>query len=91
LAWEVGCKIYPVGIVGTSEIQPPDTRLPKPFRACSIRVGPPVDPAAYTAPDSDPESLRAITDEVMRRIQLLTGQEYHDVYAGQAGSLDGRE
>lgn len=88
LASEVGCKLFPVGIVGTSDIQPPDTRLPKPFRSCSIRIGPPVDPGAYPDPASDPGALRMMTDELMRRIQALTGQEYRDVYAGQSGSLD---
>lgn len=84
LASEVGCKVFPVGIVGTAEIQPPDNRLPKPFRSCSIRIGPPVDPATYANPAEDPQALRAMTDEVMRRIQALSGQEYRDVYAGQA-------
>ena len=32
LALKIGCPILPVGIVGTDEIQPPDAKLPKPFR-----------------------------------------------------------
>lgn len=82
LAVEAGCRIYPVGIVGTAEIQPPDARMPKPFRSCSLRIGPPIDPANYPSPESDPRALRAITDDLMRAIQALTGQEYRDVYAG---------
>ena len=31
LALDTGCPIYPVGIVGTAEIQPPDAKVPKPF------------------------------------------------------------
>jgi len=84
LAAEVGCRIFPVGVVGTAEIQPPDARLPKPFRRCALRIGPPVDPADYPNPNDDPGALRQITDEVMRRIQALTGQEYRDAYAGAA-------
>ncbi len=36
LAMETGCPIYPVGITGTAEIQPPDAKLPKPFKSCAI-------------------------------------------------------
>ncbi len=84
LAVDVGCRIYPVGIVGTAEIQPPDARIPKPLRSCSLRIGPPIDPANYPSSDTDPGALRSITDDVMRAIQALTGQEYRDIYAGTA-------
>ena len=33
LALEVGCPIFPVGIVGTDAIQPPGAKAPKPFRS----------------------------------------------------------
>ena len=39
LALEVGCPIYPVGIVGTDAIQPPGAKAPKPFKKCSITLG----------------------------------------------------
>src|SRR5215217_8732064 len=39
LALEVGCPIYPVGIVGTDAIQPPGAKTPKPFKKCSITIG----------------------------------------------------
>jgi 1-acyl-sn-glycerol-3-phosphate acyltransferase len=91
LAIDVGCSIYPVGIVGTAEIQPPDARVPKPFRSCSLRIGPPIDPSKYPDVASEPGVLRAISDDIMRSIQSLTGQEYRDVYAGtadDAGAID---
>ena len=47
LALEVGCPIYPVGISGTDEIQPPGAKAPKPFRSCSITIGRPVRPERY--------------------------------------------
>ena len=47
LALEVGCPIYPVGITGTDEIQPPGAKAPKPFRSCSITIGRPVRPERY--------------------------------------------
>ena len=37
----VGCPIFPVGIVGTGDIQPPDAKLPKLFKSCSITIGQP--------------------------------------------------
>ena len=38
----VGVPIYPVGIVGTDRIQPPDAKLPKLAGACSITIGRPI-------------------------------------------------
>ena len=37
LALKVGCPIFPVGVVGTGEIQPPDAKLPKLRRSCRSR------------------------------------------------------
>ena len=36
LAWKVGCPIYPVGVTGTREIQPPDAKVPKLRGTCTI-------------------------------------------------------
>ena len=48
LAMKLGCPIFPVGIVGTDEIQPPDAKLPKPFRECTIKIGRPITPRALS-------------------------------------------
>jgi 1-acyl-sn-glycerol-3-phosphate acyltransferase len=82
LAMKVGCPIYPVGIVGTDRIQPPDAKAPKLFRECTIRIGRPVRPERYA--DRGPEHLawRSMIDEVMFEIREMTGQEYRNVYAG---------
>ena len=47
-AWpcEIGCPIFPVGIVGTDAIQPPGAKAPKPFKRCSITIGRPSAPSA---------------------------------------------
>ena len=50
LALEVGCPIYPVGIIGTDEIQPPGAKMPKLRRSCSITIGRPVRPERYAKP-----------------------------------------
>ncbi len=81
LALRTGCPIYPVGIVGTAAIQPPDTRVPRPFRSCSIAIGDPIDPGRYAGRADDHLVYRQLIDEVMFEIRALTGQEYRDVYA----------
>ncbi|HEX4980261.1 MAG TPA: lysophospholipid acyltransferase family protein [Ilumatobacteraceae bacterium] len=82
LAMKLDCPIFPVGIVGTDLIQPPDAKLPKPFRECTIKIGRPITPARYR--DRPPRVVyRSMMDEVMFEIRELTGQVYRDVYAGQ--------
>jgi 1-acyl-sn-glycerol-3-phosphate acyltransferase len=80
LALKVGCPIFPAGIIGTREIQPPDARLPKLRRHCTIRIGRPVETGRYNG-RGDRLVYRQITDEVMFEIRELTGQQYRDVYA----------
>jgi 1-acyl-sn-glycerol-3-phosphate acyltransferase len=81
LALDTGCPIYPVGIVGTADIQPPDAKLPKPFRSCAITIGDPIDPARYSAHPEDHLAYRQLIDEVMFEIREMTGQPYRDSYA----------
>ncbi len=81
LAMKVGCPIYPVGIVGTNEIQPPDAKMPKLFRACKITIGRPVPVQRYQERGTDRLAYREIMDEVMYEIRALTGQEYRNTYA----------
>ncbi len=83
LALEVGAPVYPVGIVGTDRIQPPDARAPKLTGTCSITIGRPIAPERYAAMPERHRALRAMTDEVMFEIRELTGQEYVDRYAGK--------
>jgi 1-acyl-sn-glycerol-3-phosphate acyltransferase len=81
LALEVGCPIFPVGIVGTDRIQPPDAKLPKLFREARITVGRPIRMEHYAGRERDRLVLRQITDELMFEIREMTGQEYRNVYA----------
>jgi 1-acyl-sn-glycerol-3-phosphate acyltransferase len=81
LALRVGCPIYPVGIVGTDKIQPPDAKLPKLRRECAITIGRPVRVERYHDRAGDRFVYRQIIDEVMFEIRELTGQTYKDVYA----------
>ena len=81
LALRTGTPIVPVGIVGTREVQPPEAKLPKPFKKVTIRFGRPVDVSRYRGRADDRMVLRQIIDEVMFEIRELTGQEYVDEYA----------
>ena len=88
LALKVGCPIFPVGVVGTREIQPPDAKLPKIRQSCTIRIGRPINVARYQSRADDHLVLRQITDELMFEIRELTGQEYRNVYAGKTAETE---
>lgn len=83
LAMETGAPIYPVGIVGTDLIQPPDAKAPKPFKSCSITIGRPVKPERYMGRSEPHLAWRSMIDEVMFEIREMTGQEYRNRYANQ--------
>jgi len=82
LATAVGCPIFPVGIVGTDEIQPPDARAPKLFKSCTITIGRAVRPERYASEGEPHRVWRSMIDEVMFEIREMTGQTYRNVYAG---------
>jgi 1-acyl-sn-glycerol-3-phosphate acyltransferase len=81
LAMQVGCPVFPVGIVGTDKIQPPDAKAPKLFKTCSITIGRAIKPERYRGRTEDHIALRQMTDEIMFEIREMTGQEYRNVYA----------
>jgi 1-acyl-sn-glycerol-3-phosphate acyltransferase len=54
LALRTGAPIVPVGLIGTREIQPPDTALPTPFRPVTVRFGHDI---TITLPDGSARSL----------------------------------
>ena len=81
LAFKVDCPIFPVGVVGTREIQPPDAKMPRLGGTCSIRIGEAISPARYRNRAEDHIALRQMIDEVMYEIRELTGQGYRNSYA----------
>ena len=88
LAMKVGCPIFPVGIVGTDDIQPPDAKAPKLFRECTISIGRPIRPERYAGRGAEHLAWRSMIDEVMYEIREMTGQEYRDVYAGSKAETE---
>jgi len=83
LALRTGAPILPVGLIGTREVQPPDAKLPQPFRPVWVRIGRPVHPGKDPERMGDHRLLRQITDEVMFEIGALSGQTYVDEYANK--------
>ncbi len=53
LAMAIGCPIYPVGIVGTDAIQPPDAKMPK-LRPRNGRSGSCRAPGTHTSSSTNP-------------------------------------
>ncbi|WP_462417378.1 lysophospholipid acyltransferase family protein [Kytococcus sp. Marseille-QA3725] len=95
LALSTGSPVVPVGLVGVDEIQPIEASMPK-IRTFTATFGEPFDVTAHVqslhADASEEERARAVqrpgrddlrsaTDEIMRRIQAITGQEYVDEYS----------
>ena len=80
LALNSGLPVIPVAMSGTDRVLPPGRRVP---RAAKIRitVGKPLTFESYRDLPSPARQRRAVTDEVMRSIQALSGQEYVPVYA----------
>ena len=81
LSFETGAPIIPVGIRGTDAIQPPEAKLPRLFKQCELRFGPPILPSKYASREHDHLVWREMIDEVMYEIRELSGQEYVDTYA----------
>jgi 1-acyl-sn-glycerol-3-phosphate acyltransferase len=80
LALHSGAPVIPVAMVGTDRVLPPGHRLPKPGRI-EIRIGEPLDFADLRGQPAGARQRRAVTDEVVRAIQKLSGQEFVPVYA----------
>ena len=78
--------IIPVGIKGTRDIQPPDAKVPKPFKTAEVRFGRPIRVEKYQGREEDHLIYRQIIDEVMYEIRALSGQEYVDTYATKKAS-----
>jgi 1-acyl-sn-glycerol-3-phosphate acyltransferase len=83
LALRTGAPIIPVGITGTRDIQPPDAKVPRPFKRAQVRFGRPLHMDRYLGRADDRLVPRQIIDEVMFEIRELTGQEYVDEYASK--------
>jgi 1-acyl-sn-glycerol-3-phosphate acyltransferase len=80
LALNSGAPVIPVAMIGTEHILPPGRRVPRPGRI-EIRIGEPLTFDEYRGQPAGARQRRAVTDEVVRAIQKLSGQEFVPVYA----------
>ncbi|HSJ43630.1 MAG TPA: lysophospholipid acyltransferase family protein [Euzebyales bacterium] len=74
LARRSGAPIVPVGLIGTREVIPPHTFVPRLGAAVTVRFG-----AQLLV--GDRADLRSEADRLMGVIRTLTGQTYVDAYA----------
>jgi 1-acyl-sn-glycerol-3-phosphate acyltransferase len=79
LALRSGAPVVPVGMVGTRDVQPPDSRRwhRKPV---AVNFGAPMDFAHLKDQERSARVLREITDQVRTEIQRLAGQDYVDTF-----------
>ena len=77
LAIESGAPVIPVAMFNTEKIQPTGTVIPKIMRVKMI-FG---EPMFFGGDSSDLLYLRDVTDQIMKKIQEMSGQEYVDIYA----------
>lgn len=75
LALRAGVPLIPVGVTGTDRYLHQDRRFPRPAKL-TVRMSAPLDLSPWADRIGDRTAEREITDEVMRRIQALTGQQY---------------
>ena len=85
LSRECGVPVIPVGVVGTVEVQPVNSKFMRPFKRVTIRFGQPMEMAAPVNPDDpmeghDHTECRSFTDNLMREIARLSEREYVDEY-----------
>ena len=84
LALEGQVPVIPCAMVGTFEFMPPGQTRPNFRIRPGVRFGEPMDFSRFYGKASDRQVLREVTDEVMREIMKLSGQEYVDIYAQRA-------
>ena len=95
LALLSGAPVIPVAMIGTHAAQPIGQKIPSRTNIGMV-IGEPLDFSRYKGLDKDRYVLRAITDEIMYNLMLLSGQEYVDLYAAdvkaqlaEEGAFDG--
>ena len=80
LAFETGAPVVPVALWGTNISQPIGVVFPHRFPV-AVSYGRPIQVPRLNPEEITYERLRRLTDEIMRKIMVLSGQEYVDMYA----------
>lgn len=85
IALEAQVPVIPCAVHGTAEAMPPGASYPH-RGSVTVRYGRPLDLSDQRDGRNDPVVLRSVTDDLMREIRLLSGQEYVDEYAARVKS-----
>jgi 1-acyl-sn-glycerol-3-phosphate acyltransferase len=80
LAINSGVPVIPVAMADTDHVLPPGHKIPRPARI-QITIGKSLTFGPEVLEGPSAKARRAVTDEVMRAIQKLSGQEYVPIYA----------
>ncbi len=79
LALRSGAPVVPVGLVGTREVQPPDSR--RWHRApVEVHFGEPLEFGHLVAQERSARVLREVTETIREQVQVLSGQDYVDSF-----------
>lgn len=87
MALRSGCPVVPVGLKGTTDVQPVGQNWMRPFRKVNVVFGDPMYlvPGDVAAATSEQEALREFTDRLMQTIADLSGRPYLDEYIAKKG------
>jgi 1-acyl-sn-glycerol-3-phosphate acyltransferase len=89
LALASGAPVVPCAVIGTDRLQPPGRLLPKLRPRPRLRFGPALEFSGRAGDIGQREAERAITNEIVEAIRLLSGQEYVDEYAADVKAKRG--
>lgn len=77
---EAQVPVIPVAMIDTEKVMPLGSKYPK-IRRVGMRVGEPMDFSRFAGMESERAVLRAVTDQIVYQIKMLSNQPYVDVYA----------
>jgi 1-acyl-sn-glycerol-3-phosphate acyltransferase len=80
LALNSGVPVVPVAMIGTDRVLPPGHTVPR-LHKIRVKIGPALTFEEIRAQGTGARQRRAATDEVMKAIHGLSGQEYVPIYA----------
>ena len=84
LALDARVPVIPCAMINTFEFMPSGQIRPNIRVRPGVRYGEPLDFSRYYGMGSDARTLREVTDEIMRVIEKLSGQQSVDMYAQAA-------
>src|SRR3954453_4536784 len=79
LALTAGAPVVPVGLIGTADLQPPDSNRPR-LAKVTVRFGEPLRFEGRYDGVPPGRARREVTDVIMDAIQKLCGQPFAGVY-----------